>query len=68
VWITKYKKVDVRIKRHINTDIKSKYKTKYVEVFILGTLYIDVDWGLVVKLAVPGKVTRCAYEVGICNL
>jgi hypothetical protein len=24
---------------------------------------IDVDWGLVVKLALPGKVTRRAYKV-----
>jgi hypothetical protein len=24
---------------------------------------IDVDWGLVVKLALPGKVTRRTYKV-----
>jgi hypothetical protein len=24
---------------------------------------IDVDWGLVVKLALPGKVTRRSYKV-----
>jgi hypothetical protein len=24
---------------------------------------INVDWGLVVKLALPGKVTRRAYKV-----
>jgi hypothetical protein len=29
---------------------------------------IDVDWGLVVKLALPGKVTRRAYKVHIWNL
>jgi hypothetical protein len=26
---------------------------------------IDVDWGLVVKLALPGKVTRRAYKVSM---
>jgi hypothetical protein len=30
---------------------------------MVGTLYVDVDWGLVVKLALPGKVTRRAYKV-----
>jgi hypothetical protein len=29
---------------------------------------IDVDWGLVVKLALPGKVTRRAFKVHIWNL
>jgi hypothetical protein len=29
---------------------------------------IDVDWGLVVKLALPGKVTRHAYKIHIWNL
>jgi hypothetical protein len=24
---------------------------------------VNVDWGLVVKLVLPGKVTRCAYKV-----
>jgi hypothetical protein len=24
---------------------------------------IDVDWGLVVKLVLPGKVTRRAYKI-----
>jgi hypothetical protein len=29
---------------------------------------MDVDWGLVVKLALPAKVTRCANKViGIYN-
>jgi hypothetical protein len=29
---------------------------------------IDVDWGLAVKLALPGKVTRHAYKIHIWNL
>jgi hypothetical protein len=31
--------------------------------YIAGTLYVNVDWGLVVKLALPGKVTRRACKV-----
>jgi hypothetical protein len=30
---------------------------------IARTLGIEVDWGFVVELAVPGKVTRRAYKV-----
>jgi hypothetical protein len=38
-------------------------------MFISNSIYsrnaIDVDWGLVVKLALPGKVTRRAYKIGV---
>jgi hypothetical protein len=30
---------------------------------LYGQNVIDVDWELVVKLALPGKVTRRAYKV-----
>jgi hypothetical protein len=33
---------------------------------MVGTIYVDVDWGFVVKLA--GKVTRRAFKVHIWNL
>jgi hypothetical protein len=32
-------------------------------MYLYGQNVIDVDWGLVAKLALPGKVTRRAYKV-----
>jgi hypothetical protein len=34
-----------------------------LEVHIYGRNVIDVDWGLVVRLALTAKVTRRAYKV-----
>jgi hypothetical protein len=39
---------------------KSNYN-KYHKMYCRNV--IDVNWGLVVKLALPGKVTRRAYKV-----
>jgi hypothetical protein len=37
----------------------------YVKIYETGqlTMVVDVYWGLFVKMALPGKVTRCAYNV-----
>jgi hypothetical protein len=34
-------------------------------ISIVGTLYMDVDWGLDVKLALPRKVTKRDPELTI---
>jgi hypothetical protein len=40
-----------------------QYIVLCIYVYVYSRNVIAVDWGLVVKLALPEKVTRCAYKV-----
>jgi hypothetical protein len=40
-------------------------KSKFISNGTYSRNVIDVDWGLVVKLALPEKVTRRVYKIGV---